>query len=81
MNINLDRLEATRKLMDLMCGVGDGFTISNKTFNDYAIRKILTSIVGEIDIISDEDNFTLLQIPSTQIFISLISSKNKLEIF
>lgn len=75
------KLEAARMLMDLLCGVGDGFSISTDILNDYDIRDIILSVVGKIDINIDDDDFTLLTIPGTNIALSMETKGDRIEIF
>ena len=77
----MSNLEATRMLMDLLCGVGDGFSISTDILNDYDIRDIILSVVGKIDINIDDDDFTLLMIPGTNIALSMETKGDRIEIF
>lgn len=77
----MSKLEATRMLMDLLCGVGSGFSISTDILNDYDVRDIILSVVGKIDINIDDDDFTLLTIPETNIALSMKTKGDRIEIF
>lgn len=77
----MSKLEAARMLMNLLCGVGDGFSISTDILNDYDIRDIILSVVGKIDINIDDDDFTLLMIPGTNIALSMVTKGDRIEIF
>ena len=77
----MSKLEAARMLMDLLCGVGDGFSISIDILNDYDVRDIILSVVGKIDINIDDDDFTLLTIPETNIALSMKTKGDRIEIF
>ena len=77
----MSKLEAARMLMDLLCGVGDRFSISTDILNDYDVRDIILSVVGEIDINIDDDDFTLLTIPETNIALSMKTKGDRIEIF
>ena len=77
----MSKLEAARMLMDLLCGVGDRFSISTDILNDYDVRDIILSVVGKIDINIDDDDFTLLTIPETNIALSMKTQGDRIEIF
>lgn len=77
----MSKLEAARMLMDLLCGVGDRFSISTDILNDYDVRDIILSVVGKIDIDIDDDDFTLLTIPGTNIALSMKTKGDRMEIF
>lgn len=77
----MSKLEAARMLMDLLCGVGDRFSISTDILNDYDVRDIILSVVGKIDINIDDDDFTLLTIPETNIALSMETKGDRIEIF
>lgn len=77
----MSKLEAARMLMDLLCGVGDRFSISTDILNDYDVRDIILSVVGKIDINIDDDDFTLLTIPETNITLSMKTKGDRIEIF
>ena len=77
----MSKLEAARMLMNLLCGVGDGFSISTDILNDYDIRDIVLSVVGKIDINIDDDDFTLLTIPGANIALSMETKGDRIEIF
>ena len=77
----MSKLEAARMLMDLLCGVGDRLSISTDILNDYDVRDIILSVVGKIDINIDDDDFTLLTIPETNIALSMKTKGDRIEIF
>ena len=72
----MSKLEAARMLMDLLCGVGDGFSISTDILNDVD-NKLFT----DYDINIDDDDFTLLTIPETNIALSMKTKGDRIEIF
>ena len=54
---------------------------STDILNDYDVRDIILSVVGKIDINIDDDDFTLLTIPETNIALSMKTKGDRIEIF